>query len=580
MKRIALHVSFYFVLVLAFTQWLTNSSDSAIRKANLTDADTVSPALSFTNIHYFAATATKYGTVIKGGYQYEGKSYDAYFAHVDHFVSCVECHDSHTLKIRVEQCNMCHPNVKSAADLKELRMEGSLVDYDGDGDIEEGVYYEIRGLQEMLYRAIQTYAIEKSKTAIVYDAHTYPYFFIDTNTNGKVDADEATLDNKYNAWTARLFRAVYNYQVSVKDPGAFAHGGKYIIQLLYDAIEDLNTVLSTPVDLTKAYRVDDGHFAGSEEPFRHWDKEGEVPAACSKCHSAAGLPLFLKDKATISQPLTNGLLCATCHNDLTTFTRYEVTEVRFPSGAVIDSGDSDTNLCITCHEGYESTLSVNILTEGLDDDQVSDTLRFLNIHFSAGATRFGTKAKGAYEYEGNQYVGLHPHTEDFKKCTDCHRPHGADVIEVVGCVICHSEAESEEGLRAIRIFPTDYDGDGDTEEGIADEIDTLHEALYEAIQGYAKNVAKTPIIYDPQQYPYYYTDTNGNGNADLDEVTPSNQYYAWTPKLLRAAYNYHYSAKDPGGFAHNGTYIIQILYDSLENLSATTKVNMTGMVRP
>jgi len=53
-------------------------------------------------------------------------------------------------------------------------------------------------------------------------------------------------------------------------------------------------------------------------------------------------------------------------------------------------------------------------------------------------------------------------------------------------------------------------------------------------------------------------------------------YNAFTPRLLQAAYNYHYVVKDPGAFAHNGKYIIQVLYDSLEDLGANT----TGMVRP
>ena len=33
----------------------------------------------FRNIHYYAAAATLYGTQVKGGYEYEGKLYDAKF---------------------------------------------------------------------------------------------------------------------------------------------------------------------------------------------------------------------------------------------------------------------------------------------------------------------------------------------------------------------------------------------------------------------------------------------------------------------------------------------------------------------
>jgi hypothetical protein len=250
----------------------TVSVNEAITKVGV-EEDTVSEDLKFLNIHYFAAAATKYGTVAKGGYEYEGKSYDARFDHVEGFNTCTSCHDSHTLELKVEACSGCHSGVASADDLKKVRMRGSQADYDGDGDLSEGIYDEIRGLQAKLYQAIQGYAAEISGTPVVYEASRYPYFFIDTNANGEPDADETAYPNKYNAWTPRLVKAAYNYQVSQKDPGAFAHGGKYIIQLLYDSIEDLNTALSDPVDLTGANRIDTGHFAGSEEAFRHFDED-------------------------------------------------------------------------------------------------------------------------------------------------------------------------------------------------------------------------------------------------------------------------------------------------------------------
>jgi hypothetical protein len=552
----------------------------AIAEAGLTDDDKVSEELGFINIHYFASAATQFGTVITGGYQYEGKSYDAKFAHVEGFDTCVDCHDTHTLQVKVETCQECHTGVKSKEDLAEIRMEGSEVDYDGDGNVKEGISAEIESLQEKLYQAIQAYAKEVSKTAIAYDEQAYPYFFVDTNGNGKADEDEANVGNGYNAWTARLLKAAYNYQVSVKDPGAFAHGGKYIIQLLYDSIEDLNTALKTPVDMKGAHRIDDGHFAGSEEAFRHWDGEGEVPAACARCHTGVGLPIFLKDGANISEPPASGLLCSTCHDDLARFSRYEVAEVEFPSGAVIDSGNPNTNLCMNCHQGRESTVSVNKAVEGLDEDKVSDKLGFMNVHyFAAGATLFGTEAKGAYEYEGKTYNGRFTHVPDLSNCTDCHTTHGLDV-QVDACGKCHVEVESEEDFPKIRMSPKDYDGDGDTREGIAGEVAALHEALYAAIQDYAANVAGAGIVYDAYTYPYFFTDTNGNGKADKDEANYGNRYNTWTPRLLKAAYNYQYVAKDLGAFAHNNKYILQVLYDSLGDLGAKVTVDTKGITRP
>ncbi len=81
-------------------------------------------------------------------------------------------------------------------------MPGSQADYDGDGDITEGIYYEIEGVREYLYAAIQAYAADVAGTAITYDANRYPYFFGDANANGAVDEGE----EGFAAWTPRLLQ--------------------------------------------------------------------------------------------------------------------------------------------------------------------------------------------------------------------------------------------------------------------------------------------------------------------------------------------------------------------------------------
>ncbi|MGE5374632.1 MAG: hypothetical protein ACM3XO_06200 [Bacteroidota bacterium] len=111
------------------------------------------------------------------------------------------------------------------------------------------MFYEIQGLQEALLAQIQSYATEKAGAEIKYDPETYPYFL---GADGK----------GYASWTPRLLKAAYNYQVSIKDPGAFAHGNKYIVELLYDSIQDLGG------DVGKYTRDDAGHFAGNTMPFR------------------------------------------------------------------------------------------------------------------------------------------------------------------------------------------------------------------------------------------------------------------------------------------------------------------------
>ena len=383
----------------------TISVTRSITETGVTDDDEVSEDLGFSNIHYYAAAATKYGTMAKGGFEYDGKMYDGNFAHVESFDTCIECHNPHTLELAVEGCAECHTGVADVEDLKDVRMPSSAVDYDGDGDVEEGIFYETQGLQEILYQAIQDYAAEVAGTPIVYDAASYPYWFTED-------------EEGYNSWTARLAKAAYNYQVSIKDPGEFAHGGKYIIQLLYDSIEDLNPDLVADLQ-----RIDHGHFAGSEEAFRHWDEDGEVPGRCAKCHSAGGLPTFLEEGVNVSEPLSNGFQCTTCHADLSTYALYEVNEVEFPSGAELTFGEAEpANLCLQCHQGRSSANTVNEAIEGLDPDEVSEDLGFLNIHyFAAGATLFGDEAQGAYQYDGKEYLGQNAHVPGFDTCIGCPR---------------------------------------------------------------------------------------------------------------------------------------------------------------
>lgn len=543
----------------------TLSVDTAITDANLPDDDTVSGSLRFINIHYFAAAATRMGGEALGGYQYEGKPYDAKFAHVAGVDTCVNCHDPHSLEIQMDRCVTCHDGVGTDYDLRDIRMRGSISDYDGDRDVGEGIFFEIQGLQEILYGAIRRYA-EAAGGPIVYDAHAYPYFFADDNNNDQVDEGEGS----YAAFSPRLLKAVYNYQTSIKDPGSFAHGGKYIIQLLYDSIEDL-----APDQVVGLRRTDAGHFAGSEEAWRHWDDDEAVPGTCSKCHSATGLPLFLNEGVTVSQPQSNGMLCTTCHDSVPEFTRRVVEEVEFPSGAVLSAGDPDSNLCLNCHQGRESGLSVMDAVAGLEADTVSSSLTFINVHyFAAGATRFGAEAGGAYEYDGKHYVGYFRHVGSLDSCIECHDTHSLKV-EMKTCLLCHRGIEK---LRDIRMDRRDFDGDGDKAEGIFAEIETYLDRLYEGMQAYA--AAVTPLIYDSHTYPYFFVDSNGNGEVDAGEASYSNQYRAWTPRLLQAAYNFQYAQKDPGAFAHNSKYVIQMLYDSLEDLGTVVPVNMTGMIRP
>lgn len=529
------------------------------------DADTVNEELGFINIHYYAAAATLYGSEVGAGYEYEGKAYQIRFSHAGGLNECIDCHNPHTLELKLEVCAECH----GEGEPMDYRFEGSLADYDGDGDIEEGVYYEIETLRETLLAAIYAYAADTVGTAIVYDSHAYPYFFTDLNGDGESTPDEANYGNKYATWTPRLLKAAYNYQVASKDPGGFAHNAKYMISLLYDSIEDLGG------DVSALHRNDPGHFDGTAEAFRHWDGEEDnwtVSSSCAKCHSEGGLPQFLAEGVVTSQPAANAFACTTCHDVAAGFpARYVVNEVDFPSGATLTFGEgAEANLCIQCHQGRSSGATVDGRIGDTPADEVSDSLGFVNIHyFPAGATIFGGEAGGGYQYAGKDYVGRFEHVSGFQTCADCHDVHALEV-NVEACEGCHGSTDVD----AYRIESPDYDGD-EAEEGVVGEIETMSEALYDAIKVYAEGKGN-PIVYESHSYPYFFTDTNGDGEATPDEANYGNRYQTWTPKLLRAAYNFQYAQKDPGAYAHNLPYMIQLLYDSIQDLGG----DVSGFTRP
>lgn len=571
------------------------SVDAQIEKFAATDMDAVVAPIKddkgedvffgFRNVHYYAAAATLYGSEVHGGYEYDGLKYDAKHTHVDGYNTCTGCHDPHTLKVKVDQCANCHEGVATVDDLKNVREPSSVKDYDGDGNVEEGMYYEIEGLQTILLAEIQKYAADKAGAAIIYSPDAYPYFFVDTNANGTVDEGEAIFPNAYKTWTPRLLKAAYNYQVSIKDPGAFAHGNKYIVELLVDSVADLGG------DASKLAREDAGHFAGNTEPFRHWDKDAEgnpsyvVPFACAKCHTAQGLPTFLKDGGTTvvtsngststtgltDMPSSNGFMCSTCHNEAAWPERYAVKSVVFPSGKTVSFGGKDAdgnfvaddaNLCISCHQGRESTTSMNAALKGKDLDTVDAKVRFKNIHyFAAGATIFGNDVQGAYQYDGKAYVGQNMHASEegkMNKCNDCHDVHALEP-KVEACETCHDTTDPT----AIRGEATaDYDGDGDVTEGIKGEVATLAEALYAQLQVYTAANGGA-ITYNPAAYPYFFG-ADGKG------------YATWTPRSVKAAFNYQYSQKDTGAYVHNSKYIVQILIDSIEDLGG----NVSTYTRP
>jgi predicted CXXCH cytochrome family protein len=544
--------------------------DAAIIAAGVANDDQVSAALHFQNIHYFPAAATLFAGRAKGGYQYAGQVYDVRFRHVDGLNTCIGCHDPHSTKVRFDQCSGCHTGVTDVAGAHTIRMMSSVGrDYDGDGNTTEGIYDELVGLRDKVLAAVVTYGNEH-QTPICYSVDSYPYWFADLDGNGRCDPTDLVATNAFKGWTARLLRATYNFQLASKDPGAFAHNAKYIIQLLTDSVTNMNLALVAKIDMSKAVRTDVGHFNGASEAARHWDSGEQVDATCSSCHGGEqGFRFFVQYGVGQVVPETaNGLECQTCHDSVSEpVTIVKVASVTFPSGVVRNEPGTD-NVCETCHRGRESKATV-------DAQIATGKYKFLNIHYlPAGASKLGAAVHVGYEYDNKTYAGPLKH-QGGTQCTSCHDPaashHTFQITDAwnMRCRTCHADADGDP--QKIRLTHTgDTDGDGNVTESLAAEIDGLAARLMTAMQG------KASLCYVAATYPYFFIDTNGDKQCNPTETVATNAFTAFTPALMKASFNYQFSRKEPGAWAHNFDYMAQLLYDGIADLGG----DVTKLVRP
>jgi hypothetical protein len=327
--------------------------------------------------------------------------------------------------------------------------------------------------------------------------------------------------------------------------------------------------------ITDWYRS--AHADQAAEAFRHWDGDEEIQPVCAVCHSGEGFRSFLgldgSTPGVHERPIQPGGVvdCGTCHNEGLA----RIKEVLFPSG-LLHPVEGVEAACMTCHQGRTSGQTVVAAIEGQDLDTANPKLRFINPHYAtAAASWLGGYGGAGYHYEGRSYSGRFFHARPVSTCNSCHEPHTLEVA-FEPCLTCHQGDEPG----AIRSSRQSYDGSGNTGVGIRTDIANNAALLKDLILGYARDVAKAPLIYDGGRYPYFFADANGDGLVDQAEGRPV-AYAAWTPRLLRAAYNWKLVTSDKGNFAHNPDYTLELLYDSIEDIGAAQgkNVDQLGILR-
>ncbi|SIN76983.1 cytochrome C [Vannielia litorea] len=319
------------------------------------------------------------------------------------------------------------------------------------------------------------------------------------------------------------------------------------------------------------------HADQAAEAFRHWDEEEEIAPVCAVCHAGEGFRAFHGlDGSAPGLPATpvptGGVVdCGTCHNAGLA----EIEAVAFPSGLMHPVQGVEA-ACLTCHQGRTAGSTVAAKVTGLEEDAPNPDLSFINPHYAtAGATWLGGYGGAGFHFEGKAYSGRFFHARPVSTCNSCHEPHTLEVA-FEPCLTCHQGDAPE----AIRISRQSYDGSGDTSKGIKADIDANAALLLDMVRDYAATVIGVPILYEGHRYPYFFADANGDGAIDEAEGKAI-AYNAWSPRMLKAAYNWKLVTSDPGNFAHNPAYALELLHDSIEALSGPLGVDMDelGLLR-
>lgn len=312
------------------------------------------------------------------------------------------------------------------------------------------------------------------------------------------------------------------------------------------------------------------HADQAAEAFSRWDSDEGIRPACSVCHSGEGFRSYHgldgSGPGIPQEPIPAGGVvdCGTCHNE----GLRDIKEVLFPSGVHYPVVGVEA-ACMTCHQGRTAGATVAAAIEGKDLDTADTSLRFINPHYAtAAASWLGGYGGAGYHYDGREYSGLFWHARPVSSCNSCHEPHTLEV-DFEPCQTCH-QGETPQDIRVSRLS---HDGSGNTAVGIAYDIRGNSEALIQMIKDYAESVTGKPILYDGSSHPYFFNDTNGDSVADLADGAPV-AYNNWTPRLLRAAYNWKLVSSDLGNFAHNPDYTLELLYDSIEDLAEPLGLDM------
>lgn len=271
-----------------------------------------------------------------------------------------------------------------------------------------------------------------------------------------------------------------------------------------------------------------GHADVEGDAWRQFDWRSGSRSTCQRCHTGTGFAdkLDIADTSnsfTASDVLKPGevLSCSTCHSDVATGALLAASPT-FSSGSISYNVVGASALCARCHGGRESGQAIK------DDANTTGIRGFISPHFlAAAATLYG---KG-YEYTPstpgpNQNLGSG---------------------DVGPCVVCHMAAGNHSMTAAAPV-----------------DAATKKAAVAAALVN-LKTALEAKGIYYSDKHPYFYTAPYDAASVNV-AVTVWGSSSTWKD-TMGAAFNYQLLLNEPGAYAHDYDYAMQLIADSIAYLT-------------
>ncbi len=306
--------------------------------------------------------------------------------------------------------------------------------------------------------------------------------------------------------------------------------------------------------------------SGHKNGYEHHTKNAYYAngSGCQKCHTNEGFIEFVNTgtvEGFVEYPSQPG--CFTCHAPHATgdFSTRTVEPVVLANGVTVDFGEG--NLCANCHQSRRDATTTVVPTA---IDAVSS--HFGPHHGPEADILAGTNA---YEFPGMTYKNSVHSIVVRDGCVTCHMAlpegrysmssevgghsfeiigevHESPKLNVAACNSCHPDIALASGTEYIDIRKKDYDLDG--------EIEPV-QAEVQGLLDYFVNSDGTGLLQtnDP---PFY--------NADGSYRTIRNNSAERSVAEMAGLYNYKLILEDRSLGIHNFTYVIQVLYDTIESL--------------